>query len=160
METAIRTNRLSKIFTASNGILFISLLFAGMFGWTAIDKLHDHANFYGALNISLLLKPFALFLSYAVPFVEIFISLLLIFNIPIGKTRSRKVALIASGVLMSLFTTYILIMFELYKGRPLPCTCGGFVKDLSWTEHIFFNLGFIMLAILGVLLYRKPPQPI
>ncbi len=160
METAIRTKRLSKIFTASNGILLISLLYAGMFGWAAIDKLHNHGDFYTALNVSELLHSFALLLSYAVPFVEIFIALLLLFNIPIGKTRSRKVALIASGVLMLLFTIYILAMLELYKGRPLPCTCGGFVKDLSWIGHIFFNLGFIMLAILGLLLYRKHPQPI
>lgn len=160
METAISTKKRSKIFTASNGILLISVLFAAMFLYTAIDKLRDHGNFYGALNRSQLLKPFAFFLSYAVPSVEVFISLLLLFNIPIGKTKSRKVALIAGGVLMLLFTVYIIVMLILYKGKALPCTCGGFISKLSWTGHIYFNLGFVLLALLGVLLYRNKPQRI
>ncbi len=162
METAIRTQRLSKIFTVSNGIVLISFLFVALFVSTGFDKLRNPLTFFASLNASPLLKPYASFLVYVVPLIEIFISLLLAFNPALGERKipARKVALIASGVLMLLFTIYIVVMLSLYNTKGLFCSCGKVVSDLSWTGHIYFNLGFVLLAIVGLILYRKQPKPI
>jgi hypothetical protein len=32
----------------------------------------------------------------------------------------------------------------------LPCSCGGVIQQLSWKQHIVFNISFIVLGIAGI----------
>ena len=64
-------------------------------------------------------------------------------------TYSRKfevLALYVSSVLMVLFTLYILTVFHLAKS--VPCTCGEIIPSLSWKEHLLFNLGCLVTALI------------
>lgn len=157
METiATAQKNKTAIFSASNIIWAISQLFVALFLYTALNKLTDPGKFWGTLNGSQLLQPYATFFTYAVPLIELVICIPLLFNFSIGKRNipARKIGLIAGGVLMLLFTVYIIVMLLLYS-NDMPCSCGGFIKELSWTAHIFFNLAFVGLAVWALLLYKR-----
>jgi hypothetical protein len=62
-----------------------------------------------------------------------------------------------------MFTTYIIIItrFSPY----VPCSCGGVLQKLGWTEHLVFNIVFVVLAATGIIFHvqnikkTKSPQP-
>jgi hypothetical protein len=37
----------------------------------------------------------------------------------------------------------------------LPCTCGGVISKMSWPQHVLFNSGFMILAIVGIQLEKN-----
>ncbi|MDB5156121.1 MAG: hypothetical protein JWR50_828, partial [Mucilaginibacter sp.] len=39
--------------------------------------------------------------------------------------------------------------------EKLPCHCSGAIEKLSWTQHIWFNLAFIALAISALRLSKR-----
>jgi hypothetical protein len=56
--------------------------------------------------------------------------------------------------LMSLFTIYtILVLSHFYD--YVPCSCGGVIRRLTWPQHLFFNLFFVALSTLGIILQRR-----
>lgn len=160
METILptTTKRNSAIFSAYNIVWFIAHLFVALFFYTALVKLINPEVFFGTLSDVPIVKPFASFLTTAVPIVELLICVpLLIHEKRIGtyKIPTRKIGLIAGGSLMLLFTVYIGVILSLYDKAKLPCSCGGFVSELSWTAHIFFNLAFVGLAIWALSLIKR-----
>lgn len=54
---------------------------------------------------------------------------------------------------MGIFTIYIFGMW--LWANKLPCLCNLIVKNLSWGQHIWFNLVFLGLAVIALLL-NKP----
>ena len=126
----------------------ICLLFVILFVYAAVSKWLEFEKFRAQLGQSPLLTSLADGLVWAVPAVELAISLL--FFVP----RFRLAALYASLSLMTLFTAYIVAI--LYFSPYVPCSCGGILEKLGWTEHLVFNLVFIVLAVAGILLYTKP----
>jgi len=35
-----------------------------------------------------------------------------------------------------------------------PCSCGGIITLLSWPEHLLFNIGLIVLALIAIRFLR------
>jgi hypothetical protein len=66
--------------------------------------------------------------------------------------RFRVLALFAAFALMVMFTAYIFIILNF--SDFIPCSCGGVLEKLSWTQHLIFNLVFIVLA--GVAVFFVP----
>jgi hypothetical protein len=66
--------------------------------------------------------------------------------------KTYKSGLYGFVSLLSAFTIYIASM--LLWAKMLPCTCGGVIEDLSWTEHIVFNLAFLTIACLALWLSK------
>lgn len=126
---------------------FICLLYILLFVYAAVSKLLDFEQFILQLGQSPLLSSFAGWVSVGVPTVELFISLLFIFP------KFRLAGLFASFSLMVMFTTYIIII--LYFSDFIPCSCGGILEKMSWAQHLIFNVGFIVLAIVGLILSRQ-----
>lgn len=120
----------------------IAYLFILLFTYAAVSKLIEFEDFQTQLGQSPLLGAFASPISYAVIGIELLISLLL----AIGRTRLY--ALYASFCLMVMFTTYIIIILNFTSFTP--CSCGGVLESMGWTEHLIFNVVFIMLAAVGV----------
>jgi hypothetical protein len=60
-------------------------------------------------------------------------------------------ALYASLTLMTIFTAYIIAILQF--SYTIPCSCGGVLSKLSWQTHLVFNIGFMVLAAAGILLY-------
>lgn len=151
------TQKKTSVISADNVVWFISRLFILLFLYTGLVKLINPDKFYGTLHASQLVKPFAPFLTYAVPIFELILFVLLLVpekRIGEKKITCRKIGLIAGGILMLSFTVYIALMFLLY-GNDLPCSCGGVMKELSWTAHIYFNLAFVGLSMWALLLYKR-----
>lgn len=134
--------------TTRNEVLvpIISGLLVLLFVYAAGSKLMDYTKFRVDLGKSPLLTAFAGVVAIAIPVIEIGIALLLSFS------RWRLTGLYASFTLMALFTAYI---FYILRFSPyVPCSCGGVLQKMTWTTHLYFNLFFVVLAALGVLLYR------
>ncbi len=129
-----------------SGVVLLLLLY------TSLSKLADHEVFKAVLTASPLLRPFAGLIAWALPLSEILVVVLLF--IPSKRLGGLYIAL----VLISIFTIYLAYMV-LFSPR-LPCNCGGSLKFLTWPQHVFFNLFFILLSILGIVLYRKGGTPL
>ncbi len=127
----------------------ISLLFVVLFIYAATSKLWDFGQFKVQLGQSPVLTAYADGLAWMVPGVEYLLALLLLFN------GTRLAAFYSSLALMVMFTTYILLVLNF--SDYIPCSCGGVLEDLGWTEHIVFNLFFVALAIIGIILLEAHP---
>lgn len=125
----------------------ISLLFVLLFLYTAVYKIIDFNNFRAVIGQSPLITRFAPYLAVGVPAVEIVISGLLIFS------RWRIIGLCASFALMMVFTFYIVLLLNLHA--HLPCSCGGIIQDMSWQQHLVFNIVFLLLSLTGIAIYKK-----
>lgn len=125
----------------------ISFLFILLFVYAALNKLLDFEEFKAQIGKSPLITAFASWIVWAVPLTEIIIAIML--AIP----RFRLMALYASFCLMIMFTSYIVIIlnYSIY----IPCSCGGVLEKLGWTEHLIFNIAFVLIAIAGIAIYSK-----
>lgn len=135
MKTALKTN---IIYT-------IALLHILLFTYAAVSKILDFRNFQVQLGQSPLLSAFAVPVSIAVPVVEFILVLLLLF------TRYRLIGLYGSFTLMAMFTAYIFIILNF--SSFIPCSCGGILEKMSWDEHLLFNIAFVVIAAVAVLLH-------
>ena len=126
----------------STTILFSSYLFILLFLYAAVSKLLSFETFKVQLAQSPLLSAYADIIAWLVPGIEILIACLLVI------ARFRTLALYASFTLMVMFTAYIYIILNF--SDFVPCSCGGVLEKLSWTQHLIFNVFFILLAGVAV----------
>ncbi|NCU03365.1 MAG: hypothetical protein GXC73_05205 [Chitinophagaceae bacterium] len=122
-------------------------LLLALFFYTGISKLFQHDVFLYSLHKVVFLRYGAASLSYIVPLTELLVALLLFFP------RTQYYGLQISLVLLSVFTVYLLLM--LLFVADLPCSCGGVLSKMSWQQHVWFNLFFIVLNIAGLYSFRK-----
>ncbi|MBP4137251.1 MauE/DoxX family redox-associated membrane protein [Flavobacterium geliluteum] len=145
--------------TVKKRILYaISLLYILLFVYAAVSKLLDYDNFRIQLGQSPLLSAFASWIFWIVPLAELFIVVLL------ATPRFRNWGLFASVCMMTMFTAYIFIV--LHYSSFVPCSCGGLLEKMSWDIHFIFNIVFVLLGLLGLILehnisrksksFRKP----
>lgn len=148
--TRIKSFRLSNS-AREQAVLGICLISIFLFLFSAYEKLVDHQRFYQGLSRVSIIGSKAEIISYAVPLLEVSISILLI----IPKTQRK--GLYGFVALMGTFTVYI---FGMWLWAPnLPCHCNLIVEKLSWGQHIWFNLVFLGLAIIGLLLNKPNIKP-
>lgn len=114
-----------------------------VFLYTGINKLWFHQKFQVALMKSDLLSDYAVPLSWAIPILEIVISILLFFP------GTRKAGLTMSIGLMAVFTFYIAYMILFTP--DLPCSCGGIISALSWPQHLALNIFLLLLGLIALL---------
>ena len=122
-------------------------LFLALFIYTATSKLMGVNAFSSVLAKSPIIGSYHLTVAWAIPVVEIAISVLLILS------ATRKQGLYASFLLMIIFTLYL--AYIVYSGNKLPCHCGGVISSMTWKQHIWFNLCFIAIGLLGISIHRK-----
>jgi uncharacterized membrane protein len=127
-------------------------IFVFLFLYTGISKLAHHGMFQGHLNSSAfpLLRNYSLFVSWFIPILELVIVLGLLVQ------RWRRPALWASFLLMLIFTVYIAV--TLMIGGKLPCNCGGVITEMTWPQHLDFNIVLTILAAIGLFLRRGIQQ--
>jgi hypothetical protein len=119
-----------------------------LFLYASISKFLDFKTFIGQMNNQPLPNSWTPFLVWTIPLLEITISISLLFE------YTRLLGLYASLILMIIFTVYtgiILLHFFPY----IPCSCGGVIRNLSWTQHLFLNLFYILISVLGVILQHR-----
>ena len=125
-------------------------LYVLLFVYTAINKLLDIEIFRVQLAQSPLLSAYAGLIAPAVISAELLIVLLLSFK------ASRLTGLYASFFLMVAFTVYIYLILN--YSDFVPCSCGGIIEQLSWREHLVFNITFASLALLAIVLTEKEKE--
>jgi uncharacterized membrane protein YphA (DoxX/SURF4 family) len=148
METVITNKTKFQISETAKERIVIAIrwLCMALFLYTAYVKITDHDRFLKGLTRVHLISGFAVFLSFAVPVVEILVALLLL--IP----QTAKTGLCSFIAVMSSFTVYI--VSAMIWEKKLPCHCGGAIEKLSWSQHIWFNLAFISIAIFALRLIK------
>jgi len=129
-------------------IELVCLLYILLFIYAACSKILNFDTFRIQLGQSPLLSPLADWISFIVPILELAISFLLVFK------RTKCIGLWASFVLMTLFSFYIYVILN--YSAFIPCSCGGILEKLSWNQHLLFNIYFVVLAGIAILLF--PPQ--
>lgn len=115
-----------------------------LFLHTALSKFLDFKGFVFDLNNQPFPNNFTPFLSWFIPSAELAIVVLLLFE------RTRSAGLLASLILMAAFTIYTsLVLLDFFD--YVPCSCGGVVRYLNWTQHFFFNLFFVVITSVAIL---------
>ncbi|WP_298738888.1 MauE/DoxX family redox-associated membrane protein [uncultured Chitinophaga sp.] len=125
----------------------VALLLVVLFLYTGISKLMDYTVFKEQIAVSPILAPIAPFVAWALPLVEFAVAIALF--IPAW----RLWGLYASSVLMLLFTVYIAAILSF--STELPCSCGGILQEMSWQQHLVFNITFTILAVVSAILEKK-----
>ncbi|ACU62985.1 MauE/DoxX family redox-associated membrane protein [Chitinophaga pinensis] len=125
----------------------LSALLVFLFIYTGMSKLLDYHTFRRQLGQSPFITLYAPVIVWALPLGEIIIAGLLLY------TRTRLMGFYLSFFLLSLFTFYLVAMLRL--SYFIPCSCGGVLQHLSWNAHIVFNIVFVILSTIGVLLHAK-----
>jgi hypothetical protein len=137
-----RTTRLQNFY-----LEFTFLIYILLFVYAAVSKLLDFENFQIQIGQSPMLSAFTVLVSYGIPITEFVLASLLL--IP----KYRLIALYGSFLLMVMFTTYIIII--IHFSSFLPCSCGGILEQMNWTDHLIFNIGFVLVATIAILFQSK-----
>jgi uncharacterized membrane protein YphA (DoxX/SURF4 family) len=130
-----------------NALDIVVFLFVVLFMYAAASKVLQYDLFKAQIGKSPLIMHYVDWIAWMVPAMEVIISIMLL--IP----RLQLIALYASFSLMFMFTAYI--AFILTFSPYVPCSCGGILNNMGWTEHLIFNIGFTLLAVAGIALYNR-----
>lgn len=134
-----------KLNERSKGFVhIICLLCIFLFVYAAVSKLLDFNTFENQLGQSPVLSSYAQWVVWLVPALEIFVAL------AISLPRFKKWGLYGFFTIMVMFTAYIFIILNF--ADFVPCACGGILEKLGWQEHLLFNIGFIVLSLIAILL--------
>jgi len=134
--------RLKKTFVVDVICALLILLFM----YAALSKLIDYEKFRVQLSQSPMLTLYASWVAIVVPAVEILLSLLLSIN------RLRLIALYGSFALMVMFSAYIIAITQF--SEVVPCSCGGILQNMTWSQHLFFNIIFVLLTFTAILFHE------
>jgi len=129
----------------------IDVLLIVLWVYAALSKLLD----YEESRRQMLNQVFPIFIAnillWAVPLSELTAAGLLCFQ------RTRRAGLKLSLLLLLLFTGYIgLVMLNVF-GR-VPCSCGGILEQMTWGQHLAFNLLFVFLLVFALFFYPRTSQ--
>lgn len=125
----------------------IAAIFIFLFAYTAISKFTEFSKFMVVIRKSPLIGEMPRLVAWLVPIAELFTVALLFFN------ATRSLGFLYAFCLMLTFTVYIGYMLAF--APHLPCSCGGVLRKLSWSDHLFLNIALTMLAGWAYLLNRK-----
>lgn len=128
-------------------IQIASFLLILLWIYAALSKLTDLETFSKQLNNQVFPKAMTPVLLIGIPAIEIAAAGLLLTN------RYKKTGLWLSALLMSAFTIYIALVLTGIFNR-VPCSCGGVLSKMGWEPHLYFNLFFLSLSLLGIYRYR------
>ncbi|MBP0613950.1 tellurium resistance protein TerC [Chryseobacterium sp. cx-311] len=119
-----------------------SWFFILLFIYAGVSKMLDFENFQVQIGQSPLLSAWAGFVSYAVIAAELLICGLLVYR------GTQLAGLYASFTLMVAFTVYIWLILNF--SDFVPCSCGGILEEMGWTEHLLFNMACVVLAAAAI----------
>lgn len=125
----------------------ISGFYILLFVYAALTKIQDFEKFKLDLGKSPVLVYLADYMAIAIPAIELIITCLYL------TKRTQLLALYLSFGLMVMFTTYIIgiLNFSSY----IPCSCGGILQHMTWSQHLVFNSFFVLLGGTAIFIYPK-----
>lgn len=127
-----------------SSLLILLFLYASLSKWLAFKL------FIGEMNNQPFPNSLTPLLVWSIPIIEVLIAVALMFE------KTRLPALYASLALMLAFTIYTVAIL-LHAFKYIPCSCGGVIRKLTWPQHLFFNLFFVGISLLGIMLKKREP---
>lgn len=122
----------------------VSIVLIFIWVYAAISKALTFETFQAQLAQSPIVSPWTGVISYGLIFIEIFVSVLLILP------KYRRLGLFFSIILISSMTFYI---FMVLKFSPyIPCSCGGILEKMNWSQHLIFNCVILIVSFLSYLM--------
>ena len=135
-------------FNAEMCVQLISCMLILLWVYAAVSKLINYERSKWEMLNQPLAPWFEEVLVWAVPLTELATAALLIF----GRTRLNGIIL--SAFLLLSFSIYITFIKLNYFGF-IPCSCGGILRSLNWTQHLLFNFFFLTLSLIALSHYIK-----
>lgn len=128
---------------------FFRFCFVALWLYAGTIKSIDHKLFVEQLEMSPLLAPGSVFISFTFPLLEFITAILLI------NPRTLRPGLILTFCLYLSLALYILYLFIL--APKVPCACGGIIEQLNWSGHLILNFTCAALAVILIRInpYRK-----
>jgi len=133
-------------------LIMCYFLFTSMFLYAAVFKLINFQVFSQQMKSQPFDPRFAAFLAWFIPISEIGLSIMMM------TIKFRKPGIYLSTLLMVSFTIYI-ILIQSHFFNTIPCSCGGIITNLTWTQHLFFNLFYLLLGITAIYLEQSFKHP-
>jgi putative oxidoreductase len=119
-----------------------------LFAYAAASKLADLTSFRQEMHNQNFPPEVASALVFFIPAAELLAICLLL------REKWLTAGLMLSVALMTAFTGYIALVLAGYWSR-VPCSCGGILKHMSWQAHFIFNLFFLALSAVALILRYK-----
>jgi len=129
-------------------LLICYFLFTSMFIYAAVSKLMNYRIFILQMDRQPFPDRYTLFLVWGVLVSEILAAVMMM------TLSLRRIGLFLATAMMVCFTAYIILVKLNYYG-VIPCSCGGVIASFTWTQHLFFNLFFIAIGIIGIYLEQQ-----
>src|SRR5690606_789656 len=135
-----------------NIIALLTILLLLLWIPVTLDKLTDFQSF----RAGILRQPFSDALGYALlvllPTLEIAVVIMLI------RPKWRLGGFRLSSLLMAAFTAYIGVAL-LGAWEKLPCGCGSVISGMSWQQHFWFNIFFLIISLVGWYWHKNTGNP-
>lgn len=150
METTINKQPSRVLFSDKTKQIIVEIicyLFMLLWLYASTNKILDFQKFKVQIGQSPILTDYAVIVAWLIPTIEIFLAILL----PIKKTFLA--GLYGSFGLMLMFTAYIIIILNF--AERVPCSCGGILEKMGWTEHLIFNIGFVILSLVAIIFQNQ-----
>jgi hypothetical protein len=136
----------SKLVGVASSLLML------LFVYTASSKLFDLNTFRDNMYNQRIPHWLASLIIWTIPPAEMAIVVCLLFK------RTQRSGFYLSLILLSIYTSYIAAIL-LHFFPKTPCSCGGVLRQMSWQQHLWFNLSFLILTILALAFDGKRPPP-
>ncbi|WP_236979719.1 MauE/DoxX family redox-associated membrane protein [Membranihabitans maritimus] len=132
-----------------NGTVLIMIV---VFAYTGISKLWAFDHHIATFRNQPLPTEWENILAYIIPFSELITVILLIF------LSTRRIGLVLSLVLMTIFSTYVGLVVARGFDR-IPCSCGGIFSSMDWKLHWLINIFLTSLLFFGVIMQGPRKKP-
>ncbi len=138
---------LHNITMKAKKIIYQIILITLMALWIPIslDKFINYDLFHSAMIQQPFSDQLGKYLAYILPAFELAVGLL--FIVP----KMRLWAFSLSSLLMVAFVAYVSLAVLKVWGK-IPCGCGLVFHQLGWIAHLWLNIGFLLISLLGLAL--------
>jgi len=127
---------------------FICFLLIVLWVYAAASKLIDFNLFKAQMKRQILFPFIKSSIVYWLPPVELLTAGLFVFQ------PSQRAGLYLSAIMLCVFTAYVGFALSGILGR-IPCSCGGIINKMGWGTHLFFNIFFLLLTVLGIYIVNR-----
>lgn len=136
----------------SETIVFIILL---TWAYTFVSKILDFDTFDRQIKGAYLLSAGGAVLPYILQTVHLCIVLLLL------NKNWRKLGLLASIVVLTVYTAYLIYILKF--APSIPCSCIAVMSGMNWQDQLYFNFTVLAINIMGLIIFfslKRPPHSI
>lgn len=129
-------------------VSIITILLIALFFFTGMEKIFYHDSFVINLGRQPLPVWMKSLLAWGLPISELAVVVLLVIS------RTRLLGLWVSALMILGFSGYTAYASTEPLGY-VPCACGKVFNTLSWAQHFWLNMVLFLLAVSGVICYKR-----